>query len=133
MLFIYGSLLKPIQHPERKVIDQHCRFISEAKIQGELYEVDHYPGVIQTNQSIFVMGELYEILDDGELFDQLDDYEGCSEDYPKPHLYLRQKVEAYLPDNTTVDAWTYLYNLSVENLTRIESGDYLEYLDSLSD
>jgi gamma-glutamylcyclotransferase (GGCT)/AIG2-like uncharacterized protein YtfP len=86
-----------------------------------------YPGAIKSsdaNDKLF--GELYKMLDRKRVLVLLDDYEECSERFPKPHEYSRKQVSIELSDGGSVIAWVYLYNHDVSKLQQIISGDYLD-------
>jgi gamma-glutamylcyclotransferase (GGCT)/AIG2-like uncharacterized protein YtfP len=53
-------------------------------------------------------------------------YEACGEGFPEPTQYIRQMLSVRLTDGSASEAWTYLYNWPVANLTRIESGRFLQ-------
>ena len=70
-----------------------------------------------------VVGELFEVRD-LSVFRQLDRYERYEALDSKDSLYLRRVVRLQQPQ---VDAWVYLYNRTVENKPRIESGDWAQH------
>ena len=53
-------------------------------------------------------------------------YEACGEGFAPPTEYLRQMLPVTRGDGGSSDAWTYVYNWSVDGLPRIESGRFLE-------
>jgi gamma-glutamylcyclotransferase (GGCT)/AIG2-like uncharacterized protein YtfP len=111
----------------QKMGTSYCEFISDGLMHGTLYEVRGYPGAIKSsdaNDKIF--GELYKMLDRKRVLVLLDDYEECSERFPKPHEYSRKQVSIELSDGGSVIAWVYLYNHDVSKLQQIISGDYLD-------
>lgn len=94
-------------------------------MQGKLYEVNGYPGAIESDQpDDKVHGELYKIVNSLVLH-QLDDYEECTDRHPIPHEYIRKKLSISVTGNGDISAWVYVFNHDVSNLLRIESGDYL--------
>jgi gamma-glutamylcyclotransferase (GGCT)/AIG2-like uncharacterized protein YtfP len=126
-LFVFGTLLSGYDHPMSRLLGQRADLLGEARCTGQLYLVRHYPGMVpSTDSADQVFGELYR-LRDAELLRELDDYEGCSEKYPKPHEYVRTRIAVTLSDGTTVQAWTYLYNRPVTDLPRIKSGRFLQH------
>ncbi len=128
-LFVYGTLRKDTKSAMHKQLAEHCQFYQRGTLQGRLFDVDQYPGVIQTDTNGYpVHGEVYRVLSPQHLFSLLDDYEGCTEQYPQPHEYVRSVIPITLEDNTTEHAWTYLYTHPTSALTEIHSGDYLQYL-----
>ncbi len=125
-IFVYGSLRKDIPSPARAVLDDHAEYIGEALFRGKLYEIDWYPGVIPSdNENDVVHGEVYKMVDRFEVLSKLDRYEGCSPMDPKPHAFIRKQVPVIL-ERDEITAWIYLYDLPVDGLTQIPSGDYLK-------
>jgi len=124
-LFVYGTLMKSSEHAIHPLLKPHCQFISRAWMLGKLYQIAHYPGVIESHHKHErVYGELYEFTNRNQVFAQLDDYEECSSAFPSPHEYLRKQVRVYLSETDTQYAWTYIYNHPVHKNNRILSGDF---------
>ena len=75
LIFIYGSLRRgcvgamSIRFPNSK-------FVAEAKVSGNLYDLGEYPGLILNESGSMVVGEVYEV--DDELLEQLDAFEASS-------------------------------------------------------
>jgi gamma-glutamylcyclotransferase (GGCT)/AIG2-like uncharacterized protein YtfP len=127
-LFVFGTLLSGYDHPMSRLLAQRAELIGEARCTGQLYLVRHYPGMVpSTDSADQVFGELYRMRDAAELLRTLDKYEGCSEQDPQPHEYVRRRVTVATTDGATVQAWTYLYNRPVTHLPRIASGRFLEH------
>ena len=124
-LFVYGTLRKPIASGMHPMLGSDCVYFSDGVMQGKLYEVCGYPGVIQSNcANDKVFGELYKLLDRDRVLARLDEYEECSGGYPKPHEYIRKQLSIELIGGQAVVAWVYLYNRDVSKLAQILSGDY---------
>jgi gamma-glutamylcyclotransferase (GGCT)/AIG2-like uncharacterized protein YtfP len=129
LIFVYGTLLKDAGAAMHSLLATHCQYFTDGYAQGRLYEVEDYPGLIESSSpQDRVKGELYLILDETNLLAELDTYEGCGESCSEPHLYIRKKVTIFREDGETVSAWVYIYNHEVADLRHIESGDYLTYL-----
>ncbi len=125
-IFVYGSLRKEAASSMYYILARHCQFFAEGYLQGKLYEVDGYPGAIESlGQNDKVFGELYRINSRELVFSALDDYEECAAHYPEPHEYERKQVPISLFEGGSITAWVYLFNYNVSNLIQIESGDYL--------
>ncbi|OAT27705.1 uncharacterized UPF0131 family protein [Buttiauxella brennerae ATCC 51605] len=76
-----------------------------------LYSLGHYPGVVPGEGA--VAGEVYRI--DASTLSELDALR------TKGGEYKRQLIQTPFGS-----AWMYVYQRSVEGLTRIESGDWLD-------
>ncbi|PWI33200.1 gamma-glutamylcyclotransferase [Vibrio albus] len=128
-IFVYGTLRKETATPMHCVLARYCDYFSNGTMQGKLYEVDGYPGAIESNQSgDRVHGEVYRIINREMVFIQLDEYEECSDTFPQPHEYIRKKGLISLPDGGNILAWVYIFNHDLSTLTEIKSGDYLGYI-----
>jgi gamma-glutamylcyclotransferase (GGCT)/AIG2-like uncharacterized protein YtfP len=123
-LFVYGTLRKDTARHD--LLHRYCEFIALGRLQGNLYQVSHYPGVILSDDSRQqVIGEVYRINNKELLLAQLDDYEECSASFCEPHEYVRSRQNIILADGGQLNAWVYLYNRPTTGLKLITSGDYL--------
>ncbi len=130
-LFVYGSLRRGANHPASSVIREYAKYICNGKCRGLLFMAEGYPAaVFSDDSSDFIEGELYRLINPKKVFRTLDRYEGYDPNNTAQSLYLRQKTKIHCRSRSlhTVSAWIYLYNRSTEQLTQIESGDYLSYL-----
>jgi gamma-glutamylcyclotransferase (GGCT)/AIG2-like uncharacterized protein YtfP len=126
-LFVFGTLLSGYDHPMARLLAQRAELLGEARCQGRLYLVRHYPGMVLSSEAADqVFGELYRLRDPLPLLATLDAYEGCGAADPKPTEFVRERITATL-DGRTVQAWTYLYNRPVAHLPRITSGRFLQH------
>jgi gamma-glutamylcyclotransferase (GGCT)/AIG2-like uncharacterized protein YtfP len=133
-IFVYGTLRKAIATGRYDVLVRYGSYFSSGYLQGKLYEVNGYPAAIESNNSQDkVYGEIYKILNSCLLLPELDAYEECTQQFPEPHEYIRKKLAITLFDESNVSAWVYIFNHNVQNLTSINSGDYLNYLNALKE
>ncbi|MBU3915997.1 gamma-glutamylcyclotransferase [bacterium] len=131
-IFVYGTLRREFSTNTRQILVRHCEYFSDGHLRGKLYEVDGYPGVIESdNTEDKVFGELYKIIRGDQVLPQLDDYEQCAAKFPQPHEYLRKKLPISVADGGEVTAWVYVFNHDVSNLIQIESGDYASHIKAL--
>ena len=121
LLFVYGSLRKGFHHPAYAYISQHFDFISDAKVQGVLYDMGDYPAAVPADggDNSTIEGEVYLINEPTPVFAVLDKYEG--------EAYTRKLEPVKLPDGREVLAWVYWYTNPVTGKTRITDNDYLKY------
>ena len=126
-LFVYGTLMRGFDHPMAKLLSRSAEFSGEARCQGRLYLVKHYPGLVLSNDpGDVVVGELYRLRQPYELLREFDMYEACGEGFAEPTEYIRQMLPVRLDDGAARQAWTYLYNWPVAHLPRIASGRFME-------
>lgn len=129
-LFVYGTLRSGFHSPVYEYISRFFSFVGEAKVRGKLIDMGSYPAGIPTNDSHFIIGELYHIKNPAEFswaIGQLDDYEGVDVEFDEMQLYRREITEVYI-NNQVTHAWIYWYNGDVSGKPVIASGDLLQYL-----
>jgi gamma-glutamylcyclotransferase (GGCT)/AIG2-like uncharacterized protein YtfP len=125
-LFVYGTLMRGFEHPMAQLLSRSADLIGEARCQGRLYLVTHYPAlVLSGDPADVVFGELYRLRSPNELLREFDMYEACGDGFAAPTEYVRQLLSVTLGDEAVSEAWTYVYNWPVAHLTRIASGRFL--------
>ena len=126
-LFVYGTLMRGFDHPMAQLLSRSADFIGEARCQGRLYLVKHYPGLVLSNEpGDIVVGELFRLRQPAELLREFDMYEACGEGFAEPTEYIRRMLPVTRDGGAVSEAWTYLYNWPVAGLPRIASGRFLE-------
>ena len=128
LIFVYGTLRQNCPTGAHRLYLQDAQFISPAITQGSLFLIDYYPGLVITkvisDNETWVTGEVY-LLKDMQQLQQLDRYEGCAEDSPKPHEYIRTLIDVKLPGEKILRAWSYVYQGNTKSLAYIASGNFL--------
>jgi gamma-glutamylcyclotransferase (GGCT)/AIG2-like uncharacterized protein YtfP len=129
ILFVYGTLRRDPSHEMFHLLAKHARYLGDATVSGRLFDLGEYPGMISSDVTNRVVGELYEIdpIRWDDVINRLDKYEGCSPDDPQPHEYRRELVNARLANGAMVPAWAYVLNGWPEIDQEIKSGDYLSW------
>lgn len=116
-IFIYGSLRRGAVGSMSTRFPQ-AKFITEAKVNGRLYDLGPYPGLRLDESNSLVTGEVFEV--DDELLKELDEFEAGSN-------YVRKEVEISLAGQQT-NCWTYEPSPEFYRLDKlITSGDWIEY------
>ena len=117
LVFVYGTLRRggvramSVRFPNSK-------FIADAKVSGNLYDLGAYPGLLLNESNSLVIGEVYEV--DDEILNKLDDIEASSS-------YWRKQVEISLGTDRRI-GWIYAPNPELcLHRTLITSGDWIEY------
>ena len=125
LLFVYGTLITAIAHPIGEKLRSSAKYIGKGRVSGVLYDLGEYPGLVVFDVlEGFVQGEIYTLDRCPDLWEELDAYEGINDsDTPE---YSREKVFVET-ENGRLTCWTYIYQGSVSNLTRIQDGDYTAY------
>jgi gamma-glutamylcyclotransferase (GGCT)/AIG2-like uncharacterized protein YtfP len=123
LVFVYGTLRRGEANAMSSRFAQ-AKFIAEATVGGSLYDLGAYPGLLVNESNSSVIGEVYEV--DGELLNQLDDFEASSN-------YRRKQVEISLGTHRE-SGWTYEPDPEFYSLrTLITSGDWIEYARTKTD
>lgn len=122
-LFVYGTLRRGHDGPMARWLAERSRFIGLATAAGRLYRVADYPGFAPGGEGR-VVGDLLALADGAATLAALDDYEECSDRFPDPHEYRRERIVAEGPDGA-VTTWTYIYARPTEGLALIEHGDFM--------
>ena len=125
-LFVYGTLLSAARHPMGAKLAREARLIGPASIQGLLYRIGSYPGVIDApNRQARVHGELYALADPVASLAWLDAYEGITGGSHGDE-YARVERQARLRADGEVTAWVYLYQGEPASLGLIADGRWIE-------
>ncbi|KPM49487.1 gamma-glutamylcyclotransferase family protein [Jiulongibacter sediminis] len=126
-LFVYGTLMQKCTRNEWSAfLLKNARYLGEAKIRGDLYKVDYYPGLIKSEN--WVYGELFEIQDSSYIFHYLDQYEDYRPNDPENSLYTREKSEVWLTDNSvkSFSSWVYYYKKPFRQFEKYPKGRFIE-------
>lgn len=127
LVFFYGTLMQGFSRPGRARIEANLHLIGRGWIQAALFDVGIYPAAVPASDAR-VWGEMYLMSDPDLVLRELDAIEGYRPDDPDTSLYTRVEMPVTLEDGRMEIAWVYFYNAPLGRATRIESGDYLEYL-----
>ncbi len=126
-LFVYGTLRRGFSNPGRQILEIHGEHLAMATVQGHLYEVQGLPALVLDDAGAPVTGDLYRLAREPEVaLARLDAYEGVDHGGP----YERVPADVLTPEDASLEAWVYAWRDPVETGARIESGDYLDTLDS---
>jgi gamma-glutamylcyclotransferase (GGCT)/AIG2-like uncharacterized protein YtfP len=122
-LFVYGSLMSTARHPMGERLRAEAQLIGAATIQGRLYRVSWYPGVVESaDPGDRVHGEVYVLGDPGRALAWLDAYEGIAADNDASAEYTRLERPVRLATGEETAAWVYLYRKDVSGLALVAEG-----------
>jgi gamma-glutamylcyclotransferase (GGCT)/AIG2-like uncharacterized protein YtfP len=127
LVFFYGTLMSGFRREGRTGIDDKLKPIGRGSIAAALFDLGLYPAAIPSDSR--VRGEVHQMLAIDDVLAVLDEIEGYNVNDPFTSLYIREQTSVSLDDGTVVNAWVYFYNAPLGGAPRIESGDYLEYLE----
>ncbi len=127
LLFVYGTLLQP-GNPFANYLNLNSTYLSRGKVKGILYDIGEYPGlIISNNAQNYVYGHIYKLHNTKQNLCVIDDYEGVGPEHEQPNLY-RREIATIETQNRVIDTWIYRYNLPVDGLPLIASGNYAEFI-----
>jgi gamma-glutamylcyclotransferase (GGCT)/AIG2-like uncharacterized protein YtfP len=126
-LFVYGTLLSTSGHPMATRLQRNARLLGPATIQGRLYSLGRYPGLVQALDAPgLVHGELFALTMPAVTLRWLDGYEGVLPGKPEESPYERAVRPVQLvASGETVNAWVYLYRKSVRTRPEVKDGRWL--------
>ena len=133
-LFVYGTLRRGFSNEFASLLNASAQLIGEGSVNGRLYQVAHYPGLLlSSDPEEWVRGEVYRLESPEPIYAELDAYEGCGPTDPPPHEFRRETVSVRMDSATTIHASTYIYCWSVDENRRIVSGEYLPLTGAAGD
>jgi gamma-glutamylcyclotransferase (GGCT)/AIG2-like uncharacterized protein YtfP len=111
------------RHPMGERLRAEARLLGAATIQGRLYRVSWYPGVVDSaDAEARVHGEVYALSNPGHALAWLDAYEGIAPDNDASGEYRRVERPIRLASGQEVTAWVYLYQKDVSRLPLLADG-----------
>lgn len=126
-LFVYGTLMKGSGNPMAKRLHAESTYIGPGRIQGRLYLLGYYPGLVRAERRTdCVFGDVVKLPNPVRSLRWLDSYEGCAPGDPEPRIYERVIMPVTLRSGETLEAWTYLYLGDAEPARRIAGGRFLK-------
>ena len=124
LLFVYGSLVSRIAHPQGERLRLEATLIGAATLQGRLYRVSWYPGVTLSDDAADVVhGEIYRV--SAATLARLDEYEGVTSgatSVASADEYVRQRCAVRDADGAPDEAWVYLYRRDTRHLAYVDDG-----------
>ena len=126
-VFVYGTLLSRAGHPMGARLQREARLLGEASIQGRLYSLGRYPGLVESaDASEIAHGEVYALNRPAAALEWLDAYEGIRPGKGgSPADYERVEREVQLASGATLAAWVYLYRKSTGMRPPIPRGRWI--------
>jgi gamma-glutamylcyclotransferase (GGCT)/AIG2-like uncharacterized protein YtfP len=123
-LFSYGTLLPRHAPPEIRPTVQRLRRVGKGFVRGQLFDLGEYPGAILSRTGPPIVGQIFELPDDPEVLNRLDEYEGFDRSRPRASLFVRQRRYVQLEGGRKIFCWVYLYNRPLKTARALSGGDY---------
>lgn len=130
LLFVYGTLLSAdtgaTGRVQRARLAREARVLSAATVDGLLYNLGRYPGLVVTEEVAgAVTGEILELAQPARTLAWLDDYESIVPGNHPHNEYERRRLRARLASGESVEVWAYVYLQSVAQARLIPDGNWL--------
>jgi pyruvate carboxylase len=126
-LFAYGTLTCGTGHRDVDLVVATCCVpVAMASVQGRLYNLGDYPGMVRSaDPAERVYGVLFRLQRPQQCLATLDRYEGFMPQRLAGSEFVRVRTTALaFPGNRATIAWCYLYNGSVRYRQVIARGCY---------
>lgn len=118
-LFSYGTLSPRLAPPEIEPTVRRFRRVGRGFVHGKLFDLGEYPGAILSRNGSRIVGQIFELPDDPEVLNRLDEYEGFDRSDPKASLFVRKRRYVQLQDGRKIFCWIYSYNRPVKSARRL--------------
>lgn len=130
MLFVYGTLMSSapgrMGRSQRARLAREGRVIGPATMQGRLYDVGRYPGLVTTvDVCERVHGEVVRLADPAGTLRWLDAYEGIVPGRGEDSEYERVEAAAVLASGGIITAWVYVYKRDTSAARHLPGGAWL--------
>lgn len=123
LLFVYGTLRRGSDHANARRLARESDWLGTATLKGTLYRVSWHPALVLEGSDT-VTGDLLRLTDPAASLPWLDAFESCGPDDPPPHEYRREIVDVRTAAGEA-QTMVYIWNLPVDGLERIVSGNWL--------
>ncbi|HEY4054122.1 MAG TPA: gamma-glutamylcyclotransferase family protein [Terriglobales bacterium] len=123
-LFSYGTLLPDHAPAEIAPVVRRLRRISRGKVKGQLYDLGDYPGAVLSKTGAVIVGQIFELPEDPEVLQKLDEYEGFDPAQPQASLFVRKKALVSVNNAKRVWCWVYVYNRHPGRSSAVVGGDF---------
>ena len=90
-LFSYGTLLPNRAPAEIAPVVRRLRRVGRGRVHGRLYDLGEYPGAVLSKSGPVIAGEIFELPDDPDVLEKLDQYEGFDPAREQGSLFVRKK------------------------------------------
>ena len=127
-LFVYGTLRPCLAPAEIAPVVAQLEPTGEGHLQGTLYHLGHYPGLMLVPVTGLVHGIVFTLPEDPtiatEILAQLDLYEGFYPNSPSDSLFIRVLHPVTLTTGKIIDSWVYLFNQHPGSATILKDGRF---------
>jgi gamma-glutamylcyclotransferase (GGCT)/AIG2-like uncharacterized protein YtfP len=124
-LFTYGTLQPGLAPSHLASAVDKLRWIGEGVVNGTLYDLGDYPGVVlDISSGQKVSGTVYQLPEDADVLLQLDSYEDFDLTSPETSLFIRERHPVLLSTGETLPCWIYVYNGQPDSSRVLADGKF---------
>lgn len=124
-LFTYGTLSPGKAPAEIAPAVRRLRRVGRGFVHGHLYDLGEYPGAVLRKTGPVILGQIFELPDDPDVLNKLDEYEGFDPSHPQGSLFVRKRWPVtFEGEKRKVTCWVYIYNRHPGTAPSIGSGDF---------
>ena len=127
LVFVYGTLRRGGSNAFRM---DGAEFVGQGRVEGKLYAISWYPGLVLGRDMGWVTGEVYRVTP--QQLRALDEFEGISANEMEGAEYRRVGADVTLdgmPYDDTLHCNAFEWKGPVSEESRIASGDWLEVIE----
>ena len=121
LVFVYGTLRRGGSNHFRMA---GAEFVSSGTVNGRLYRIDWYPGLVLDDAGDEIHGEVYSV--DAELLAALDIFEGLSAGEIEGSEYRRVAATVMQRNSQPITAWVWEWLGLTDESRRLTDGDWLK-------
>jgi gamma-glutamylcyclotransferase (GGCT)/AIG2-like uncharacterized protein YtfP len=124
-LFSYGTLLPDHAPDEIAATVRRLRPVGRGFVRGLVYNLGEYPGAVLSKKGPPIPGQVFELPDDPDILNRLDEYEEFDPADPQASLFVRTKWPVTFQDGRKkVVCWVYAYNRQPGAAPIVVGGDF---------
>jgi len=124
-LFTYGTLQPGMAPQEIAAAVNKLKPIGEGFLHGTLYDLGEFPGaVLDPRSAQRISGMVFQLSDDPNVLQQLDDYEEFDPTAPEESLFVRMLHLVELSSGQSIPCWIYVYNRRPEGSRILKDGRF---------
>lgn len=124
-IFVYGSLREGFYNFDKFLMGRIHNIVSTGTLKGKLFHLSEkgYPALISGDD--IVTGEIIDVIDDGNIFDELNELEGYLGPNNPKNDYNLVDIEVQFGSSQKELLPVYLYNSSENTILEKDSGIYI--------
>lgn len=125
-IFVYGTLQEGEPYFNHPALQQNRIDVKKGKTKGIMYRLEWYPVIIETDKE-WVHGEIHSFNEINKALRMMDEIEDFIPGHSDNSLYQRKIADVVEENGNIEKCWIYYYIGEIEELERIDSGNWKDY------